>query len=70
MKNWELIKELAMEALGDETTENRWRWFAVLNLSNDKGHFGAEVTEAGIAWARRRIEELETGGSLHVETFS
>ena len=59
MKSWELIKELAVEALDDETTKNRWRWVAVLNLSNDKERFGAEVTEEGIAWAKRRIEELD-----------
>lgn len=52
MKNWELIKEMAKVALGDETTVHRGRWVAVLQWANDQEIFGAPVTEDDIKWAQ------------------
>ena len=59
MTNMVRIKELAKEALDDETTVNRGRWWAVLNLANDNEILGEPVTSEDLAWAERRIQELK-----------
>jgi len=53
--NKDLLTEIAIEALNDETTVNRWRWIVVLNLVNDE----TTLSPGAFAWAEGRIQELK-----------